>query len=319
MESEWIREINEEAESIAKHSVWKVVKIPQNANLLGSTWGFREKENSEGVAVQYKARSCVQGFSQMEGIYFNETFAPTSRLNSLRFILSYCAHTNLEIHQMDVKTAFLYRRPEEDVFMKYPDGYPHERQEGTCLKLEQSLYGLKKSPRCWYQHLTSFFKKLEFNPRLADPYLAFVTSALSQFLEKLTDEHVSAFKRVLQYLQGTKDYCLVLGGVLAPKGMEGFSDSNWGNNYDGLSFSGYGINLGGLICWKSKKQPISTLSSTKSELISMSELLQDLLWLETFVKAFKITMPIELQCDNQGAIALCKNPLYHHLTCHINI
>ncbi|MBW0583590.1 hypothetical protein O181_123305 [Austropuccinia psidii MF-1] len=108
MASEWIRAINEEVKSIAKHSVWKVVKIPQNANLLGSTWVFREKENSAGVAIQYKARLCVQGFAQIEGIDFNEAFAPTRRLNSLRFILSYCAHKNLEIHQMDVKTAFLY-------------------------------------------------------------------------------------------------------------------------------------------------------------------------------------------------------------------
>ncbi|MBW0522697.1 hypothetical protein O181_062412 [Austropuccinia psidii MF-1] len=68
---------------------------------------------------------------------------------------------------MDIKTAFLYGSPEEDVFMKYPDGYPHERQEGTCLKLERSLYGLKQSPRCWYQHLTSVFKNLEFYPSLA--------------------------------------------------------------------------------------------------------------------------------------------------------
>ncbi|MBW0506951.1 hypothetical protein O181_046666 [Austropuccinia psidii MF-1] len=114
------------------------------------------------------------------------------------------------------------------------------------------------------------------------------------FLEKPTNEHVSAFKKVFQYLQGTKHYRLVLGGVLAPKIMEGFSDSDWGNNYNGQSFSGYGINLGGLICWKYKKQPIAALSSTKLELRSMSELLQDLSWLETLVKDFKITMPIEL-------------------------
>ncbi|MBW0481422.1 hypothetical protein O181_021137 [Austropuccinia psidii MF-1] len=101
--------------------------------------------------------------------------------------------------------------------------------------------------------------------------------------------------------------------------MEGFSDSDWGNNYDGRSFSGYGINLGGLICWKSKKQPIAALSSTESELRYMLELLQDLLWLETVVKDFKIAVPIALWCDNQGAIALCKYPLYDNCTRHINI
>ncbi|MBW0462245.1 hypothetical protein O181_001960 [Austropuccinia psidii MF-1] len=72
---------------------------------------------------------------------------------------------------MDVKTAFLYGSPEEYAFMKYPNGYPHEQQEGTCRKLEQSLYGLRQSPRFWYQHLTSVFKKLEFYPTLADPCL----------------------------------------------------------------------------------------------------------------------------------------------------
>ncbi|MBW0499094.1 hypothetical protein O181_038809 [Austropuccinia psidii MF-1] len=101
--------------------------------------------------------------------------------------------------------------------------------------------------------------------------------------------------------------------------MEGFSDSDWGTKYGGRSFSGYGINRGGFICWESKKQPISALSSTESELRSMSELLQELLWLETLVTDFKITMPIELWYDNQGAISLCKNPFYHHCTCHINI
>ncbi|MBW0497527.1 hypothetical protein O181_037242 [Austropuccinia psidii MF-1] len=69
--SEWIEAINEEVKSITKHSVWKVVKSPQNANLLGSTWVFREKEKSEGGVVRYKARLCVQGFSQIEKKNFN--------------------------------------------------------------------------------------------------------------------------------------------------------------------------------------------------------------------------------------------------------
>ncbi|MBW0468577.1 hypothetical protein O181_008292 [Austropuccinia psidii MF-1] len=131
--SKWKSAIIEEISSIEENGVWKVVPLSQEANLLGSTWVFHEKEDHIGKVVRYKARLCVQGFSQIEGIDYNEAYAPTGRLASLHFLLSYCAIHDFELHQMDVCTAFLHEITEEKVFMKYPEGYPHDIQLKTCL------------------------------------------------------------------------------------------------------------------------------------------------------------------------------------------
>ncbi|MBW0483207.1 hypothetical protein O181_022922 [Austropuccinia psidii MF-1] len=112
------------------------------------------------------------------------------------------------------------------------------------------------------------------------PDLAYATSVLSQYLDKPLSCHISAFKRILQYLQGTKNYELTLGGTSKNSEIIGYSDSDWGSNYDGRSFSGYGVLCGGLIIWKSKKQPIVALSTTEEELCALTEVTQDTLWIK---------------------------------------
>ncbi|MBW0550708.1 hypothetical protein O181_090423 [Austropuccinia psidii MF-1] len=148
--------------------------------------------------------------------------------------------------------------------------------------------------------------------------LAYVTSALSQFLEKPLRDHVAAFKQLLRYLKGTKSYELTLGGNV-PTEIQGYSDSDWGSNFDGKSFSGHGMIYGGLISWKTKKQSMVALSTTEAELGSLVELTQDTLWFKKLLNNLKLYPIIKLSCDNQGAIALCNNPLYHHRTRHLNI
>ncbi|MBW0539507.1 hypothetical protein O181_079222 [Austropuccinia psidii MF-1] len=144
------------------------------------------------------------------------------------------------------------------------------------------------------------------------PDVSFVTSALSQFLEKPTAEHVLEFKRVLRYLQGTKQEVLILGGKKLDDAIVGFCDLDFGSNFDGRSFSGYGLMYGGLITWKTKKQPTVALLTTEAELKAMTELLQDVIWVKGLIFDFKLCPTIKVRCDNQGAIALCQNPLYHH-------
>ncbi|MBW0560421.1 hypothetical protein O181_100136 [Austropuccinia psidii MF-1] len=107
--------------------------------------------------------------------------------------------------------------------------------------------------------------------------LSYLTSSLSQFLEKPLRDHVAAFKQVLCYLQGTKSYELTLGSNV-PTEIQGYSDSDGGSNFDGKSFSGNGIIYGGLISWRTKKQSTVALSTTEAELGSLVELTQDTLW-----------------------------------------
>ncbi|MBW0476340.1 hypothetical protein O181_016055 [Austropuccinia psidii MF-1] len=116
--NKWKLEIIKEISSIEENGVCQVVPLLQEDNLLGSTFVFCEKEDHTGKVVRYKARLCVQGFSQIEGIDYNETYDPTGILASLHFLLSYCAINDFELHQIDVCTAFLHGITEEKFFMK---------------------------------------------------------------------------------------------------------------------------------------------------------------------------------------------------------
>ncbi len=97
-----------------------------------------------------------QGVSQVEGVDFNETFAPVAKFTTIRCILAIGAAMDLEIHQMDVKTAFLNGELEEDIYMDQPQGFVQDGKEDLVCKLKKSLYGLKQSPRAWYQRIDMF-------------------------------------------------------------------------------------------------------------------------------------------------------------------
>jgi len=107
--------------------------------------GLQTKKDSLGNIERYKARLVAKGFTQMEGIDYKETFSPVSRKDSLRVIMALVAHFDLELHQMDVKTAFLNGDLEEEVYMKQPEGFSSSASEHLVCKLKKSIYGLKSA------------------------------------------------------------------------------------------------------------------------------------------------------------------------------
>ena len=104
--------------------------------------GLKTKRNSKGNIERFKARLVAKGFTQKGGIDYKETFSPVSK-DSLRIIMALVAHYDLELHQMDVKTAFLNGSLEEEVYMDQPEGFPIEGREHLACKLKKSIYGLK--------------------------------------------------------------------------------------------------------------------------------------------------------------------------------
>ncbi|KAI7958287.1 hypothetical protein MJO29_006504 [Puccinia striiformis f. sp. tritici] len=168
---EWLVAIGVEINNIERHEVWVVAPLVPGTKELDTVWVFKRKYDADGELLKYKARLCVRGFRQIEGVNYNHTFAPTGRVATLRLLFGLAASRDWDIQQMDVKCAFLNGIPDEDIFIKIPDGVNIDLPPGHGLKLQKSLYGLKQSPRCWYKALKDFFTSINFTPAGADPCL----------------------------------------------------------------------------------------------------------------------------------------------------
>jgi len=134
---------------------------PKGVNVVGSKWVFRAKKDAVGKVVRYKARLVVQGFSQVPGVDYFNTFAPVAQLASIRTVLVFATAENLETGQIDIKGAYLNREltADEVIYMCQPPGYT----EGTLVcQLYKTLYGLKQSRRRWYQKLVGIMTDMRF-------------------------------------------------------------------------------------------------------------------------------------------------------------
>ena len=115
----------------------------------------------------------AHGFSQKEGIDYEETFAPVVRYTSIRSIFALVAVMKWKVHQMDVKKTFLNGVVEEEVYMEQPLGFEtHDRKTHVC-KLKKSLYGLKQEPRTLYDMMDKFLMSLGFTKSKLDSNLYF--------------------------------------------------------------------------------------------------------------------------------------------------
>ncbi len=150
---QWEQAMQEEYNSIIAAGTWSLVQLPSNRKSIGCKWVYKIKHNADGSIERYKARLVAKGFSQKEGIDYNETFAPVAKFCSIRALLALAAQQDMEIHQMDVKTAFLNGDIDVDIYMKQPIGYVVHGKEDYVCKLHKSLYGLKQAGRTWYQKI----------------------------------------------------------------------------------------------------------------------------------------------------------------------
>ncbi|KAK1693803.1 hypothetical protein QYE76_010500 [Lolium multiflorum] len=147
-DSDWVEAMHEELNNFKRNKVWTLVEKPKECrNVIGTKWIFKNKQDEFGNIVRNKARLVAQGFSQVEGIDFGETYAPVARLESIRILLAYASHHNFKLQQMDVKSAFLNGPLHEEVYVKQPPGFEDLNFPNHVYKLDKALYGLKQAPR----------------------------------------------------------------------------------------------------------------------------------------------------------------------------
>ncbi|CAA7027778.1 unnamed protein product [Microthlaspi erraticum] len=152
----WIQAMQEELEEFQRNDVWFLVPRPSEVNVIGTKWIFKNKGDEEGHIIRNKARLVAQGYTQVEGVDFDETFAPVARLECIRFLLGTACAQGFKLYQMDVKSAFLNGYIQEEVYVEHPQGFEDAFLPHHVYKLKKALYGLKQAPRAWYERLTAF-------------------------------------------------------------------------------------------------------------------------------------------------------------------
>jgi hypothetical protein len=165
---EWADAMIEEYQSIMNNEVWEIVPRLKSKDVVSSIWFFKIKHAVDGSIEKYKARFVARGFSQKEGIDYEETFTPVARYTSIRTIIALAAKMKWKMHQMDMKTTFLNGVIKEEVYIEKPQGFEVEDRKSHVYRLKKSLYGLKQAPRAWYGCIDSFLTILGFTKSKED-------------------------------------------------------------------------------------------------------------------------------------------------------
>uniref|UniRef100_A0A2N9E1N9 Retrovirus-related Pol polyprotein from transposon TNT 1-94 n=1 Tax=Fagus sylvatica TaxID=28930 RepID=A0A2N9E1N9_FAGSY len=426
----WYNAMKEEMNSMKSNGVWDLVELPNGVKAIGCKWVFKTKKDSLGNIERYKARLVAKGFTQKEGIDYTETFSPVSKKDSLRIILALVAHFDLELQQMDVKTAFLNGDLEEEVYMKQPEGFPSSDGEHLVCKLKKSIYGLKQASRQWYLKFHNVISSFGFVENIMDqciyqkvsgskicflvlyvddillatndkgllhevkqflsknfdmkdmgeasyvigikihrdrfqvkgdrfnlnqcpkndlereqmknipyasavgslmyaqvctrPDIAFAVGMLGRYQSDPGLDHWRAAKKVMRYLQGTKDYMLMYRRT---DNLEviGYSDSDFAGCIDSRkSTSGYIFMMAsGAVSWRSAKQTLIATSTMEAEFVSCFEATSHGVWLKSFISGLRImdsiSRPLKIYCDNSAAVFMAKNNKSGSRSKHIDI
>jgi hypothetical protein len=139
----WKDDMLDEYRSILKNSVWDIMPRPKDKSMVSSKWIYKIKHAADGSVEKFKARFVAKGFTQKEGIDYEETFAPVARYTSIQAIITLTSVLGWKLHQMDVKTTFLNGKIEQEVFVAQLDGFVLHNKGTHVCKLKKGLYGLK--------------------------------------------------------------------------------------------------------------------------------------------------------------------------------
>jgi hypothetical protein len=159
----WQEACQYEMEALAKNDTWELVDLPPGRKAVKSKWVFKRK-----LDLRFRARVVAKGFTQIFGLDYDETFSPVARFESLRLILALAALEDWEIHQMDVKSAFLNGLLDEEIYMEQPEGFVDpDHPDKVCL-LKKAIYGLKQASRAWNQQFHGVLLELGFTRTRSD-------------------------------------------------------------------------------------------------------------------------------------------------------
>ena len=338
--AEWKVATDSEYNSLIENKTWELVELPQGRKAVGCKWVFKLKHAGDDTVERFKARLVAKGYAQKCGIDYDETFSPVVRFSSIRFLLAFAVQNDLLIHQMDVETAFLNGKLDEEIYMQQPEGYVKPGEEHLVCKLEKYRQTEAK-PVSTPADLNVKLQKEDGFSRPVDatsyqsmvgsllyaaiatrPDIAQAVGVFSKFCANPTQNHLTAAKRILRYLKATA-YLGLSYKKCADGNLIGYSDADWAGDIDDChSTSGNVFSFAcGAVSWLSKKQATVSLSTAEAEYVALSTATQEAIWLRRLLADVGEPPegPSEIYEDNQGAVSMAKNPVGHARTKHIDI
>ncbi|KAG8481078.1 hypothetical protein CXB51_025801 [Gossypium anomalum] len=319
----WLKAMRFEMDSMYENQVWTLVDPPEGVKPIGCKWVFKKKTDIDGNVQTYKGRLVAKGFHQIHGVDYDETFSPVAMFKSIKILFTIAAFHDYEIWQMDVKTAFLNGKLEEDVYMTQPEGFVNPKDAGkiydpcvykkvsgntiTFLVLYMddhtylgndiptlqsiktwlgSLFSMKDLGEATYILGVKIYR--DRSRRLLD--VSYALSMTSRYQVDPGERHWTTVKNILKYLRRTKDTFLIYGGE-EELSVKGYTDASFQTDKDD-----------------------SRLQS-EAEYIAASEVAKEAVWIKKFITELgvvpSISDAIELRCDNNGAITQAKEPRSH--------
>ncbi|GKB19680.1 putative ribonuclease H-like domain-containing protein [Tanacetum coccineum] len=152
----WIEAMQEELLQFKLQQFWTSVDLPYSKRPIGTKWIYKNKKDERGIVVRNKARLVTLGYTQEDGIDDDEVFAPVARIEAIRLFLAYASFKDFVVYQMNVKSAFLYGKIEEGVYVCQPPGFEDLEFPDRVYKVEKALSGLHQAPKAWYKTLSTY-------------------------------------------------------------------------------------------------------------------------------------------------------------------
>ncbi|GJX47178.1 putative ribonuclease H-like domain-containing protein [Tanacetum coccineum] len=310
----WVDAMQEELLQFEIQKVWILVDLPYGKKAIGTKWVYRNKKDERGVVVRNKARLVAQGHRQEEGIDYDEVFAPVARLEAIRIFLAYASYMGFIVYQMDVKSAFLYGKIDEEVYVSQPPGFQDPKSPQKVYKVVKALYGLHQAPRAWYATLSTFLLKNGYRRGTIDKTL---------FLKKNKNDIILVQVYVDDIIFGStkKSWCDEFEALMKSR----FQMSSMGEltfflglqeipQQEGCQF------LAGTHTLQCKKQTIVATSTTEAEYVAAASCCGQVLWIQNQMLDYGFNfMNTKIYIDNESTICIVKNPVYHSKTKHIAI
>eukprot|EP00253_Pinus_taeda_P027915 PITA_27915 len=238
----------DEMASLHKNEACDLVELLTRRKPIGSKWVFKRNTNAEGKVEKYKAQLLAKGYSQVSRIDFGDIFSLVAKETSIRLLLSVATAFDFEIEQMDVKTTFLHRDLEEEIYMKQPEGFVVKGKKeldsklvkfpitvGVKLSGEQCPKTQEEEEDMSHVPYASAVGSLMYAMVCTRPDIAHAVGVLNRLMSKKGKEHWIVVKWVFKYLRGTSDYGLCYQGRLGlgiVLDIHSFVDADWTRDLD---------------------------------------------------------------------------------------